>query len=162
MSPPTKNTYWLGVITTFCLFSTSYYFASPCLELSFLSPRIAFGNFSDYSPLVLICISVSFSRVLLRFCFFCNSLFLLSFHFFFLDIRSIFGGFGLGSNDFLVFFFCLFSWKLHIFQHCSNVNFSPWISTHVTFLFTIIKVIKKKQKKKTRKPLPSRVNSPWK
>ena len=86
MSPPTKNTYCLGVIpsTNYFLVSTSSHFASSCLELSFLSPRIAFGNFSDYSPLVLICISVSFSRVLFRFCFFCNSLFLLSFHFFLL------------------------------------------------------------------------------
>ena len=80
MSPPHKNAYWLGVITTFCLVSTSSYFASSSIEFSFLSERIAFRNFFDYSPLVLICISVSFSFVLLRFCFFFffNSL---SFHF---------------------------------------------------------------------------------
>ena len=82
MRPPSKNTHLLGVITStkHFLVSTSSHFASSCLELSFLSPRIAFGNFSYYSPLVLICISVCFSRVLLCFWFFCNSLFLLPFH----------------------------------------------------------------------------------
>ena len=81
MSPPNKNAYWLGVITTFCLVSTSSYFASSSIEFSFLSQRIAFRNFFDYSPLVLICISVSFSFVLLRFCFFFFFFNSLSFHF---------------------------------------------------------------------------------
>ena len=63
MSPPTKNTSWLGIIATFCFVSISSYFASSCLELPFFSIRIAFGNFSDYSPVVLIVLQFLF-RVL--------------------------------------------------------------------------------------------------
>ena len=108
MSPLTKNTYWLGVSTStkYFLVSTSSHFASSFLELSFLSQRVALGNFSDYSSLVLLCGSVSLSRVLLRFCFCFNSFsfFLLSCHFLF-HRRELYscGGFTLHGNDFLAF-----------------------------------------------------------
>ena len=113
MSPPTRNTYWLGVITStkYFLVSTSSHFASLCLELSFLSPRVTLGNFSDYSSLVLLCGSVSLSRVLLRFCFFFSSFsFFLHFcHFLFhRRVFYFYGGFTLDGNDFLSFLFLLF------------------------------------------------------
>ena len=101
MSPPTKNTYWL-VITTFFLVPTSSYFTSSSLELSFLSLRVVFGNFSDYSPLVLICISVFFI--------FFNSLsFFFLAIFFLIDKRSIsVADLLFTATAFLLSFFCFF------------------------------------------------------
>ena len=92
-----------------CLVSTSY-FASSCLELSFLSPRISLGNLLW---LLLFGVALRF-----RFSFACSPpcllLLLLQcsfFHFLFLrhSFHYLGGGAGLDSNDFLVFFFCLFS-----------------------------------------------------
>ena len=161
MSPPTKNTYWIGVITTFCLVSTSYYFASSSFKLSFLSPHVALGNFSDYSPLVLICISVSFSRVLLRFCFFCDSLFLLSFHFFFLDIRSIFGGIWFGQQWLSCLLFLLIFLKASYLPALFQRQLLA-LDQHSCNIFAHNYWSRKSRKRKERKPLPSRVNPPQK
>jgi len=108
MSPPTKNTYWLQPLFGFYLFL----FTSSCLEVSLLSPGIAFGNLSDF-PLWCwfnLYFSVFFA---------CSPLFLLllQFSFFLLSCHSLFhrqafyfcGGFTLGCNNFLLPLFCFFS-----------------------------------------------------
>ena len=115
MSPPTRNTYWLGVITStkYFLVSTSSHFASLCLELSFLSPRVALGNFSDYSSLVLLCGSVPLRVFSSVFASSSSILFLFFFFlviFFFIDERSIsVADLLLTATTFFISFFCFFS-----------------------------------------------------
>ena len=154
MSPPTKHTYWLGVITTFCLVSTSYYFASSSLELSFLSLSVVFGNFSDYSSLVLICILVFFI--------FFNSL-----SFFFLSIFFLIGKRSVSVADllltataFFLSFFCFFLNNLIIV--CKNVTWVLIQGQKLTLekRWKIWSFQENKQKKKTRKSLLPRPNPP--
>ena len=166
MSPPTKNTYWLGVITSTKSFfvSTSSHFASSCLELSFLSPRVAFGNFSDYSSLMFICISFSFLRILLSLCFFFNSV---SFFFldisFFLDIRSIsVADLLLTATTVFLSFFYFFSIFLIV---CKTVTWVLIQGQKLTLehRWKRWRFQENKQKKKTRKSLLPRPNpQKWK
>ena len=136
MSPPTKNTYCLGVITSTKSFlvSTSSHFASSWLELSFLTHR--FGNLR----LFLFSVALWF-----RFSFACSSPFLLllqysfflpSVHFLLLLRHSIHLWSGQQHLPCLLFLVILLN-DLSIPAMFQRHLLAFSISTHVTFFHTI-------------------------